>query len=264
MSKLKTFICAGMIAACAAVTTQAWAQSKFRVPVNYSVKLVDGQTSDFDYSKSDRTINFAEDGRHQIVLLFEGSFGGSRDQRMVQAANPIVIDIFDIRDGETFTFNYAMPANLRDAELYSRTQKIDLMTIDRHLLTEEQASYYILASETGFSVLRDYRQDLMSLNRLYAPNYLSGNQRTMGMTTYGAPTITATAGSNIFSGDDNRRNITMAAPMTSSAQEGNMRTSSTSGGAVQGPQGKLRDLIEFYESCDDKTKLEFVKYVMQH
>ena len=262
MFKFNHLLKAGLILAAATLSTTVFAEAKFKVPMYYSVELVDGETKNFNYQRSDRSI-VLEPGRHQIVLLFEGTFGTKDNERMVQAADPIVIDIMNIEDNETLTFTYDQPRSVEEADLYSRTQKIDIIDSNRKQITEDKASYYILASDSGFAILRDYRQDLLSLNRLYAPAYVQGSQRTMGMTTYGAPTIKATAGNGILSGSAPTK-ISMSAPMTSSAQEGNLRTSSTSGGAVQGPQGRLRDLINLYNSSDDKTKLEFMKYVMSN
>lgn len=262
MFKVDTLCKAGVIAAAALFSATVLAAPQFKVPVHYSVELVDGETNNLPYSRSDRTITFDGTGRHQIVLLFEDNFGTQAESRMVQAADPIVIDIMSIGENDLYTFTYDQPHSLKEAELYARTQQIELRDGNHKPLNPEQATYYILASEAGFSILRDYRQDLLSLNRLYAPRYVQGQERVMGLTTYGAPTITANAGAGFNSGTP--AHISMAAPMTSSAQEGNLRTSSTSGGAVAGPQGRLRDLINLYNSSDDATKLEFVKYVMSH
>ena len=46
----------------------------FKVPPYYSIELVDGATSNFNYDKSTRTLSL-EPGRHQLVLSFEGTFG---------------------------------------------------------------------------------------------------------------------------------------------------------------------------------------------
>ncbi len=260
MLKITNMFKTGLVLLAAVMSVPAFAAAQFKVPMNYTVELVDGDSSNYDYSRMNRTITLTP-GRHQIVIRFEGTFGPAKDARIVQSSNPLVIDIWNIADEEVMTFTYDMPQSIREAELYAKTEKINLIYADRRPVPEDRAAYFILASESGFSFVRDYRQDLMSVNRLYAPGYVQGGDRVMGMTSYGAPTITATSG---VGASNTPQRFSMEAPMTSAAQESNLRTSSTSGGAVAGPQGKLRDLINLYNSADDKTKLEFVKYVMSN
>ena len=237
--------------------------AEFVVPAHYSVELVDGDSSEFNYNKDNRTLTL-EAGRHQLVLLFEDTFGTSDNKRLVQAANPIVVEITNMPADASYTFDYPEPRGLDGAEQYARTQKITLTHTQGGPLSEAEAYYYILASESGYSILRDYRQDLLSLNRLYAPKYVMGGNRTIGMTAYGAPTITADAFGNSLNANSMQSNVTMSAPMTSAAQESNLATSSTSGGAVATPSPVLRQLVALYESADNETKLQFVKYVMSH
>ncbi len=257
--QIKAILKAGAAAAALACAFNASA-AQFIVPPHYSVELVDGDTSNFNFDKDTRAINLSA-GRHQIVVLFENTFGTSTEKRLVQASNPIVIEITNMPADASYTFDYAQPNSLKGAEQYARTQKITLTKADGSALSEAEAYYYILASESGFSILRDYRQDLMSLNRLYAPKFVAGSDRTIGMTSYGAPSITADA----FAGTSSQpQNITMSAPMTSYEQESNLATSSTSGGAVSSASPALRQLVSLYESADSETKLQFVKYVMSH
>lgn len=259
--KLKALM-VGAAAGAAMLCSSAFA-AEFIVPPFYSLEVVDGETSDFNYDKDTRALSL-EPGRHQIVVLFEGTFGTSKEAKLVQAANPIVIEIMNMPADASYTFDYAEPRSLNGAEQYARTQKVTLTNKAGAPLPKEQAYYYILAAESGFSILRDYRQDLMSLNRLYSPKYVEGRNRAMGMTSYGAPIITSDSAANVLNSNTQAMNITMSAPLTSSAQESNLATSSTSGGAVQGPSPELRNLIIMYENLDSETKLQFVKYVMSH
>lgn len=232
----------------------------FKVPPYYSIELVDGATSNFNYDKSTRTLSL-EPGRHQIVLSFEGTFGSSRESSLVESSNPIVIDIHNLGADETLSFSYKIPQSLEEASKYARTQVIELND-GKTKVAGDKATYFILQSDSGFSIFRDYRQDLLSVNRLYAPNYVEGSDRTMGLTSYGAPTITATNNMSIGS-NSAPANITMPAPGVSSSQNAVMQTSAVGGGAAA-VNVKLNDLINLYNSADDKTRLEFVKYVMSH
>lgn len=238
----------------------AFADTGLKLPPHYSIELVDGATSDYNYSKSTRTLHL-QPGRHQIVVSFKGSFGTARDSTMVEAADPIVIDIANLKQDEVLSFNYKLPRSLDEAKKYARQQFIELHD-GKKKVTADVASFFILKSDSGFAIFRDYRKDLQSINRLYAPDYVEGQNRTMSMTSYGAPTITAT--NNMSLGEEtNRANITMQAPGVSSSQNNVMQTSAV-GGGVANVNPQLNDLINLYNTADDKTKLEFVKYVMSH
>lgn len=241
-------------------SSQVLADTGFKVPVHYNVELVDGISSPSNYSRFSRTIEL-EPGRHQIVLSFKDTFGGASDSQLVQATNPIVIDIMDLKKNQVISFDYKIPTTIEQAQRYGRTQKINLIDYDSEkAIAKDEASYFILASETGFTMMRDYRTELLTLNRLYAPTYVAGNQRTMGMTDYGSPIIEATAASDLMSGSVS--NQTMSAPSLSVSQSSNMSTSSKSG-KKQGSVS-LNQLIKLYNQADDATKLQFVKYVMSH
>lgn len=258
-----------IIAAAAAAAlsgSSALMAAEFLVPTNYSVELVDGETDNFDYDKSTRTLNLGP-GRHQLALLFEGNFGTSSSVRLIQASNPVIIEIPNMPADATYTFKYPKPNTLDKAEKYSRNQQITLTDAGGRTLSEDEAYYYILTGESGFTILRDFRQELLSLNRLYAPHYVQGSSRTFGMTAYGAPTITADSTAMMRGTAQAAGGATMSAPATSYAQHSNMATSSTSGGSVPAPAAPsavLNQLISLYESADSDTKLQFVKYVMSH
>ncbi|WP_294568030.1 DUF2057 family protein [uncultured Succinatimonas sp.] len=263
MTNFNSFLKIGVTACALTFAANAFADAQFKVPTYYSIELVDGSTNQYDYSRFNRTITLSP-GRHQIVLLFEGQFGSMSEGRMIEAADPIVVEISDIQDGETYTFKYDIPRDENQASKFARAQKIQLTDLDGNAIPESKASYYILTSESGFAILRDYRQDLMSLNRLYAPNYVEGSKRGIGMTAYGSPTIQANASGNILNSGAAHSNMAMAAPEISYEQESNLATSSVNGGAVNRGSAAFRQLVKMYESADDKTKLEFVKYVMSH
>ncbi len=247
--------------ACMSFSVHALADAGFKVPVHYNVELVDGVTSPENYSRFNRTINLTP-GRHQVVVSFKDTFGGSDDAMIVESTNPIVVDIMDLKPNQVLTFEYQIPSGLDQARRYSRQQKITL--IDKETgkpVSKDVASYFILASETGFTLMRDFRTELLTLNRLYAPTYSANGNRTMGMTEYGSPIIEASAASNLI-GATNLGNQTMDAPGLTTSQNSNMSTSSKGSGASGAVN--LNQLIKLYNQADDATKLKFVKYVMSH
>lgn len=268
MLKISKFLKFFGVCAALAFSAQAAAATGFKVPVNYSLELVDGVESPENYSRFKRMLTLTP-GRHQIVVKFENSFGGGEDSRLIQATNPLVIEIANLKKNQVITFKYNMPNSIDEAERYVRAQKILLVDSKGRQLPRNEAMYYILASETGFVMARDYRLELQALNRLYAPTYVEGAKRGIGMTEYGAPTITAPArGGSIFDigssiKADAPNNMVMDVPDSTAYQESGMSTSSRSGNS-KGRGATFEQLLKLYNSADDATKLKFVKYVMSH
>ncbi len=107
--------------------------------------------------------------------------------------------------------------------------------------------------------MRDYRQELDSLGRLYAPAYVSNADKGLTMTEYGAPTVRATSESGVAS-DQQVQGLTLE-PM--GVDSSAMATSST-GTSGKADAATYNNLVKMYNSADDATKLKFVKYVMSH
>lgn len=279
MSKFGTFVKVSALFSALALATQAFAASTFQVPMNYSVEVVDGKTSDFGYNRFDRTITL-QPGRHQIVLLFEGNFGVARDSRLIQAANPIVIEIPNMPDNQTYTFNYNMPRSEDEAEKYARSQKISLINANTKApLSNDEANYYILTSDSGFAILRDYREDLASVGRLYAPAPVLAeiekqNNGDSQVNANGVMTVQArsnSGGAAVVAGG-----AAAGAGMAANGMSATVNTASQqvkAANASTGPQevqslsnggAMYNQLVNMYNQADDATKLQFVKYIMSH
>lgn len=278
MSKLGALLKVSALAGALALTTGVYAAS-FKVPVNYSVELVDGQTSNFEYNRFDRTITLSP-GRHQLVMLFEGTFGNSRESRLYQAANPIVIEITDMPADAQYTFTYQKPRDEREAENYTRSQKINLINdATKAPLSQDEASYYLLTSDSGFAILRDYREDLASVGRLYAPakvfEEMRSNTNRVSVNENNVTTVQARisgykgdyANPGTVAPEGNNMAVASVAATTAVAAPGVATVQAKSGGKnAQTPAANATfdQLVQIYESSDDATKLKFVKYIMSH
>ena len=274
MSKLGAMLKIGALAGAVAISAQASAAT-FEVPVNYTVELVDGQTSDFGYNRFTRTIDLSA-GRHQLVFLFEGNFGDANNGRLIQSANPIVVDIFNMPENATYSFKYVLPRTLDDAQKYAREQKVTLIDSNTEApLNNEQASYYILTSDSGFSILRDYREDLASVGRLYAPAKVLGkmeNENRYGTNAQGVQFVqarssgaygqatAAAAGVGVSSTVVAARDSNAAAQAAQAAGQPQQVQSFSSPAAA----ATYNQLVDMYNKADDNTKLQFVKYIMSH
>lgn len=274
MSKLGAMLKIGALAGAVAISAQASAAT-FEVPVNYTVELVDGQTSDFGYNRFTRTIDLSA-GRHQLVFLFEGNFGDANNGRLIQSANPIVVDIFNMPENATYSFKYVLPRTLDDAQKYAREQKVTLIDSNTEApLNNEQASYYILTSDSGFSVLRDYREDLASVGRLYAPAKVlekMENENRYGTNAQGVQFVqarssgaygqatAAAAGVGVSSTVVAARDSNAAAQAAQAAGQPQQVQSFSSPAAA----ATYNQLVDMYNKADDNTKLQFVKYIMSH
>ncbi len=254
---------AGLALLALAFSAQVLADTGFKVPVHYNVELVDGVTSPDNYSRFSRTISLTP-GRHQVVVSFKDTFGGASDGELVSASNPIVVEIMNLKENQVLSFEYNIPTNLDQARRFARQQKVNLIDYKTEKpVNKEDAYYFILASETGFTMMRDYRTELLTLNRLYAPTYVAGSKRNIGMTDYGSPIIEATAASDLISGNYTQNQV-MDAPALSASQNSSMSTSSKSGKKAVRGSVSFNKLVEMYNKADDATKLKFVKYVMSH
>ena len=274
MSKLGAMLKIGALAGAVAISAQASAAT-FEVPVNYTVELVDGQTSDFGYNRFTRTIDLSA-GRHQLVFLFEGNFGDANNGRLIQSANPIVVDIFNMPENATYSFKYVLPRTLDDAQKYAREQKVTLIDSNTEApLNNEQASYYILTSDSGFSILRDYREDLASVGRLYAPAKVlekMENENRYGTNAQGVQFVqarssgaygqatAAAAGVGVSSTVVAARDSNAAAQAAQAAGQPQQVQSFSSPAAA----ATYNQLVDMYNKADDNTKLQFVKYIMSH
>ena len=274
MSKLGAMLKIGALAGAVAISAQASAAT-FEVPVNYTVELVDGQTSDFGYNRFTRTIDLSA-GRHQLVFLFEGNFGDANNGRLIQSANPIVVDIFNMPENATYSFKYVLPRTLDDAQKYAREQKVTLIDSNTEApLNNEQASYYILTSDSGFSILRDYREDLASVGRLYAPAKVlekMENENRYGTNAQGVQFVqarssgaygqatAASAGVGVSSTVVAARDSNAAAQAAQAAGQPQQVQSFSSPAAA----ATYNQLVDMYNKADDNTKLQFVKYIMSH
>ncbi len=275
MSKLGALLKVSALAAAVAFSAHATAAS-FKVPINYTVEVVDGKTSDFGYNRFSRTIELAP-GRHQLVLLFEGVFGNARGSRIYQAANPIVIEIPNMPADASYTFNYDTPEDERQAEIYSRSQKIDLINANTKApLSQEEASYYLLTSDSGFALLRDYREDLASVGRLYAPAEVRAeierDRSGANVTAQGVPTVKARSTSGFVSAAPMPVATGMSPTVTTAAAENAAAAQAAAQGApaqvqtIASPANAAiyNQMVQLYEQADDSTKLKIVKYIMSH
>ena len=257
MAKLKHLLA---VAFCAAALP-ALADTGFKLPFHYQLELVDGISDPPEYSRYSRFVTLTP-GRHQVVVRFKDYFGNGRTGEIVETANPIVVDIFDLKPNQEITFRYRSISEKDDARKFARQQKVELITTDKKPLGPSEAEYFVMTSETAVSMIRDYRRELMSLGRLYAPTYVAGEHRGIGMTSYGTPTIEATNSSDAYI---NSQRATMDAPATSAAQEGTLATSSPRGGRASGRGQSITfdQLVQLYNSADSQTKKRFLQYVLK-
>ncbi len=228
--------------------------ASFKVPVHYVLEFVDGDTNPDNYSSFTRTIELTP-GRHQVVVSFKDTFNaGGGDKRIVQSVDPLVIDIYNIGKDDEYTFTHRPLTTFDDAQRFAHEQKIEL--IDKKTekpLTPQDASYFLMTSDRGFSMMREYKNELASLGRLYSPADVPGSQRGLSTNSYGTPTIRADSTGSVMV----QQGLTLE-PMGGGSS---MATSSTSrGGSVN--RATYNELVRMYNNADDATKLKFVKYVM--
>lgn len=160
----KHFILSAILAAgtlTAAVGTEA---ATFKTPKNYNVIIADGAKTSGFFTDT-RELELSE-GRHQIVVMFKGSFKKGHDKLIASAVNPVVINLPDVKKDDAFTFTYPRISGYDEAVDYADRQVITI-TRNGARATEDEASYIILKSDKGFQLDRDFIGELKSLDLLY-------------------------------------------------------------------------------------------------
>ena len=183
----------------------------------------------------------------------------------------------------SYTFNYDTPEDERQAEIYSRSQKINLINADTKApLGQDEASYYLLTSDSGFALLRDYREDLASVGRLYAPAEVKAEiereRSGANVTAQGVPMVKARSASGFTSAAPAAPAAApvaapvMSATVTTAAAQNAAEAQATAQGApaqvqtIASPANAAiyNQMVQLYEQADDSTKLKIVKYIMSH
>lgn len=136
----------------------------FSAPKNYSIVIVDGSKSGNAIVNS-KEVNL-EPGQHQIVVFFKGLFKHRSDQIIVSATDPIVINIPNVEKDDNYTFTYPRIRSYDDAQDFADHQTITL-TNNGESVSKDKASFFILQSDKGFQLDRDFLEELNSLGLLY-------------------------------------------------------------------------------------------------
>lgn len=136
----------------------------FKTPKNYQILIVDGQKTSGVLSET--TSVDIKAGKHQFVVQFKGLFRKGSDAMLHSATDPLVINLSNISENDEISFTYPKVVTLEQAQKFSDKQQISL-TINGKEVPKEKASYFILKSEKGFQLDRDYLADLQALNLLY-------------------------------------------------------------------------------------------------
>ncbi|MBQ3681630.1 MAG: DUF2057 family protein [Succinimonas sp.] len=136
----------------------------FATPKNYSIIIVDGAKTSSLISDT-REIELAP-GQHQIVVFFKGLFKHGGDQIIATASDPIVINIPDIQENDSITFTYPRIRDYNSAQDFADHQTITI-TNNGESVSKDKASYFILQSDKGFQLDRDFLTELNSLGLLY-------------------------------------------------------------------------------------------------
>ena len=255
----------GALSAALSLGLPAAAQAAtFIVPPHYQVELVDGEEDDLDISGRRLTLDA---GRHQIVLLFKDTFGSNQNERIITAANPIVIDIADLGADEVMTFRYDRVLSINDATRFSRNQKGTLTDGEGNPIPQERASYFILTSDSGFALLRSYRTELLGIGRLYTRSPELAQQGRSSVNSQGVATVSVSPGSALLAtsaaGQVNDTGLTyyQSRETTAPATETSAQAQASGSALPASGRVKLNDLITMYNRADDRTREQFLKWI---
>ncbi len=241
----------------------------FATPKNYSIIVVDGKKTTSMFSSTNKIE--LKPGQHQVLVQFKGTFKKGKDQLLVSASDPIVINLPNVDSDDNYTFSFARITSYDQAQDYSSKQSINL-TLDGATAEKDKASYFILKSEKGFQLDRDYIEDLKSLNLLYvspenAEQYKTDNTsidncRNSGFTNCPTTVVAGSAASTIASQNKALTVTAQVAPQaTPTAPVASPTTTAKSYDASKVNLQILDGLKTFYNTADPDTKEAFKAWV---
>ena len=158
-------IISSFLAGCAVLGLSLAAEAAtFAAPKNYSIIIVDGAKTGGVISDP-REIELTP-GQHQIVVFFKGLFKHGGEQIIASASDPIVTNIPDVQENDSITFTYPRIRDYGSAQDFADHQTITI-TNNGESVSKDKASYFILQSDKGFQLDRDFLTELNSLGLLY-------------------------------------------------------------------------------------------------
>lgn len=142
--------------------SSALADAQLEVGAPYVVQLIDGQT--INPKLLDKTTRFPlSEGKHQLVVAFEGDYSRRNDIRLV-TAEPLVIN-FSASNNQKLTLDYQKPRNENEALAFIKEQKVVLKDLQTgQTLTSEQ---FVMPKVEGMQLSRDYQQELIALGKAF-------------------------------------------------------------------------------------------------
>ncbi|MBZ6068346.1 DUF2057 domain-containing protein [Aeromonas schubertii] len=149
------------------VAALAWgnlavAAAQLDVQAPYVVELIDGQSVSaklLEHGKS----NQLQDGRHQLVVSFEGNYSNRTETRFI-TAEPLVLN-FESKDGQHIVLDYKKPRNEGEARQFVKLQDVQLK--DKVTGQRIESERFVMPKQEGFQLTRDYQQELIAMGKAF-------------------------------------------------------------------------------------------------
>ncbi|MGN1394432.1 MAG: DUF2057 family protein [Succinivibrionaceae bacterium] len=221
----------------------------FKTPKNFSIVILDGEKQSSIFSNT-KEVELSE-GQHQVVVLFKGNFRNGGNSMLVTATNPIVINIPHTNKEDNYTFSYKRISTYDDASDFVDNQQITLSNNGQPVDTQT-ANYFVLKSEKGFQLDRDFRAELQSLDLLYISNENSQKIKKVNKTIKDCKDSDFVNCPNQVIAPINQQIKPVENNNTSSKQHANSENTQM-----------LNGLISIYSSADKATQEAFKKWLQQ-
>lgn len=140
----------------------ALADAQIEIKNPYVIELIDGQGVNAKLLEKSNTLPL-KDGKHQVVVSFQGNYSNRNDNKMV-TAEPLVIN-FESKDGQHIVLDYAKPRNQNEAVEFVKMQAVALK--DNNTGSTIKSDSFVMPKVEGFQMTRDYAQELISMGKAF-------------------------------------------------------------------------------------------------
>lgn len=140
----------------------ALAAAQLDIQAPYVVELIDGKSVSAKLLEHGKNQPL-QDGKHQLVVSFEGNYSNRTDTRFV-TAEPLVFS-FESKDGQQIVLDYKKPRNEGEAREFVKLQDVQLK--DKVTGQRIESERFVMPKQEGFQLTRDYQQELVAMGKAF-------------------------------------------------------------------------------------------------
>lgn len=166
----------------------ALADAQIDIQMPYVTQLLDGERASGDLLGQRKQLTLS-DGKHQLVIAFEGNYSTRNNIKLV-TAKPLVFN-FEAKDGQQIVLDYKKPRNEFEAKDFVKVQDVQLK--DKATGQRIHSERFVMPKVEGFQLNRDYQQELIAMGKAFNQPKTVAVSTAAVMAASSAPVQTAPA-----------------------------------------------------------------------